>query len=149
MTFRDLLSAYQFDGIVEEFKALWRINAPKQVDCLDLGGWRKIYQSLQTLEVKPSSYYIRLGCRWEGCSPLVDMNCAVCEKGTDSFYSPVASYPSWREVLGMEIVVDGDVQISLQELTAGLLWEITYYGGTEELSRKNQERIFSRRNSES
>ena len=33
----------------------------------------------------------------------------------------------------MEIVVDGDVQITPQELTAGLLWEITYYGGTEEL----------------
>ena len=47
----------------------------------------------------------------------------------------------------MEIVVDGDVQITPQELTAGLFWEITYYGGTEGLSRMNQERIFSMRNS--
>lgn len=133
MTFGYLLSAYCFDEIVEEFKALWRVNAPEQADSLDLGGWRKIYQSLQELDAKPSSYYIRLRGRWEGCSPLVDMNCTVCEGGNDSLCSPMASHPSWAEVLGMEIVMDGDVQITPQELTAGLLWEITYYGGTEEL----------------
>ena len=147
MTFGDLLSTYHFDEIVEEFRALWQINAPKQAEHLDLGGWRKIYQSLQALETKPSPYYIRLGCRWEGCIPLIDMNCAVRAKGNDSLCSPMANHPSWAEVLGMEIVVDGDVQITPQELTAGLFWEITYYGGTEGLSRMNQERIFSMRNS--
>ena len=147
MTFEYLLSTYHFDEIVEEFRALWRINAPKQAEHLDLGGWRKIYQSLQALDAKPSPYYIRLECRWEGCSPLIDMNCAVRAKGNDSLCSPMANHPSWAEVLGMEIVVDGDVQITPQELTAGLFWEITYYGGTEELSRMNQERIFSMRNS--
>ena len=30
MTFGYLLSAYCFDEIVEEFKALWRVNAPEQ-----------------------------------------------------------------------------------------------------------------------
>ena len=133
MTFGYLLSAYCFDEIVEEFKALWRVNAPKQADSLDLEGWRKIYQSLQELDAKSSPYYICLRGRWEGCSPLVDMNCTVREGGNDTFCSPMASHPSWAEVLGMEIVVDGDVQITPQELTAGLLWEITYYGGTEEL----------------
>ena len=47
MTFGYLLSTYHFDEIVEEFRALWQINAPKQAEHLDLGGWRKIYQSLQ------------------------------------------------------------------------------------------------------
>ena len=133
MTFGYLLSAYCFDEIVEEFKALWRVNVPKQADSLDLEGWRKIYQSLQELDAKSSPYYICLRGRWEGCSPLVDMNCTVREGGNDTLCSPMASHPSWAEVLGMEIVVDGDVQITPQELTAGLLWEITYYGGTEEL----------------
>ena len=144
MTFGDLLATYRFDEIVEEFKTLWRYNAPKQVEHLDLEGWRKIYQSLQGLEARSSRYYIRLWCRWESCSPLVDMNCSVYEKGSDNLYSPMANYPFWAEILGMEIVVEEGVQITPQELTAGLLWEITYYGGAEGLSRENQKRILTR-----
>ena len=40
--------------------------------------------------------------------------------------------------LGMDILIDEDVEITPLELTAGLLWEITYYGGTEEMSHENQ-----------
>lgn len=64
---------------------------------------------------------------------MVDMNCLVCEKKNGRPIGPVALHASWSEILGMEIVVDADVRISPQELTAGLLWEITYYGGSEKM----------------
>ncbi|UKI17812.1 MAG: hypothetical protein L6V80_06735 [Bacteroidales bacterium] len=43
----------------------------------------------------------------------------------------------------MEIVVAADVRISPQELTAGLLWEITYYGGSEKMVKANVKKRFS------
>ena len=54
----------------------------------------------------------------------------------------MAEYHSWAEILGMDIQIDDDVEITAQELTAGLLWEITYYGGTEEISKENRKRRF-------
>ena len=64
---------------------------------------------------------------------MVDMNCLVCERKNGRPIGPVALHASWSEILGMEIVVDADVRITPQELTAGLLWEITYYGGSEKM----------------
>lgn len=54
----------------------------------------------------------------------------------------MAEYPSWEEIIGMDIQIDDDVEIAAQELTTRLLWEITYYGGTKEISKENQKRIF-------
>lgn len=48
-------------------------------------------------------------------------------------WEPYVKYPSWEEIMGMEIVIDEDVLITSEELTTGLLWENTYYGGTEEM----------------
>ena len=45
----------------------------------------------------------------------------------------MANYHSWAEILGMDILIDEDVEITPLELTAGLLWEITYYWGKEEM----------------
>jgi len=39
-------------------------------------------------------------------------------------------------------VVEKDIVITPQELVAGLLWEITYFGGTEEMAEENRKRIF-------
>ena len=41
--------------------------------------------------------------------------------------------------MGMRIYKKKDVVISLSELVAGLLWEITYYGGSEEMAKYNFE----------
>lgn len=46
--------------------------------------------------------------------------------------------------MGMEIVIDEDVLITSEELTTGLLWKITYYGGTEEISNGNRKLIFNK-----
>lgn len=142
MTFKTLLEQYSFDEIAPAFKALWQWNAPKQAARLQLENWQRIYQSLKETKTTPSHYYIRLGCRWESCTPMIDMNCSVYTKKGNSRCYPLSCHPLWAESIGMEIVVDKDVQISPVELTAGLLWEITYYGGTEAMSNENQKRIF-------
>lgn len=38
----------------------------------------------------------------------------------------------------MEIIFGEDISITPKEFAAGLLWEITYYGSTEERSNKNR-----------
>ena len=97
-----------------------------------------MYQALQKHEASESKYAIYLASRWEGCSPMIDMNCSVYDpKGEDNGYYPVAGYPNWAALLGMKIHIEEDVTITLQELTAGLLWEITYYGETEEKIQKH------------
>ena len=74
---------------------------------------------------------------------MVDMNCLVCERKNGRPIGPVALHASWSEILGMEIVVDANVRITPQELTAGLLWEITYYGGSEKMVKANVKKRFS------
>jgi hypothetical protein len=48
----------------------------------------------------------------------------------------------WLVDTGMDIHIDEDVTITLQELTAGLLWEITYYGETEEMIQEHLKKMF-------
>lgn len=142
MTFKELFSQFSFADIKPAFLELWQTNEPNQAGQLDLGKWERIYQGVQALEAKASTNYIRLGWRWETCSPMVDMNCSVYGKADNHLECPVACYPSWPEIAGMEVVVEKGVVVTPQELVAGLLWEITYFGGTEEIARKNQERTF-------
>ena len=138
MNFKSLLEQYSFEDIFPDFMKLWRINVPESAELLDNDGWKKIYHGIQSLNAKPSDYYILLVCRWERCSPMIDMNCSVYSKPDYQLVCSIAEYPSWEEIIGMEIVIDEDVSITYKELTAGLLWEITYYGGTEEMSNEKQ-----------
>lgn len=142
MTFKELFTQFSFAELCPAFLNLWKINEPKQVKHLDLCKWKRISQDVQALEAKTSPNYIRLVWRWETCSPMIDMNCSVYDKTDNHRDCHVACYPSWQEVAGMEVVVDKDVVITPQELVAGLLWEITYFGGTEEIAQNNMERIF-------
>ena len=142
MTFKELFSQFSFAEIKPAFLELWQTNEPKLAGQLDLGKWERIYQGVQALEAKASTHYIRLVWRWETCCPMVDMNCSVYGKADNHLESPVACYPSWPEIAGMEVVVEKDVVVTPQELVAGLLWEITYFGGTEEIARKNLKRTF-------
>lgn len=132
LTFKSLLTQFCFDDILPEFKSLYQRNQPKQAQHVDWEAYRSIYQALQKHEASESKYAVYLASRWEGCSPMIDMNCSVYNpKDEDSCYYPVASYSHWAALLGMKIHIGEDVVITLQELTAGLLWEITYYGETE------------------
>ena len=142
MTFKELFSQFSFAEIRPAFLNLWQTNEPKLAEQLDLDKWERIYQNVQALEAKSTQYYIRLVWRWETCSPMIDMNCSVYDKVDNHLDCPMACYPSWPEIAGMEVVVEKDIVITPQELVAGLLWEITYFGGTEEIARKNMERTF-------
>lgn len=136
-TFKSLLAQHHFDEILPAFKALYSQNEPEQAANLNWEGYREIYQSLQDLSEQQTTLHIRLSSRWERRVPMIDMNCAVM----DGKYScgPVALYLSWSEIIGMKIAIDNDVSITPQELVAGLLWEITYYGGSEEMAKYNLE----------
>lgn len=142
MTFKKLFSQFSFAEISPAFLNLWKTNEPKLVGHLDLGKWERIYQNVQALEAKSSPYYIRLEYCWETCVPMIDMNCSVYDKAGNHLYCPMACYSSWSEIAGMEVVIEKDVVITPQELVAGLLWEITYFGGTEEIAQKNMDRTF-------
>ena len=134
LTFKSLLTQFSFDDILPEFKALYQRNQPKQAQHANWEAYRSVYQKLQTHDVSESQYAIYLVSRWEGCSPMIDMNCSIYNpKDEDSDYYPVASYSPWSALLGT---------ITLQELTAGLLWEITYYGETEEMVQEHLEKLF-------
>ena len=80
MTFKELFSQFSFAEIRPAFLDLWQTNEPKLAGQLDLDKWERIYQKVQALEAKSSPYYIRLGWRWETCSPMIDMNCSVYDK---------------------------------------------------------------------
>ena len=73
---------------------------------------------------------------------MTGMNSSVYSKVDNHLDCPLACYQSWSEIAGMEVVVEKDIVITPQELVADLLWETTYFGGTEEIARKNMERTF-------
>ena len=142
LTFKYLLTRFCFDDILSDFKTLYQRNAPKSFLKIDWESYRKVYLYLQQLELSESKYCICLASRWEGCSPLIDMNCSIYDKNRDEICQPMATYPKWSEILGMRIIIEYDIIIRPQELIAGLLWEITYYGETEEMIQEHLEKMF-------
>ena len=142
LTFKYLLTRFSFDDILSDFKTLYQRNAPKSFLKANWEAYRKVYLFLQQLKLSESKYCIYLASRWEGCSPLIDMNCSIYDKKRDEICQPMATYPRWSEILGMRIIIEYDIIIRPQELTAGLLWEITYYGETEEMVQKHLEEMF-------
>ena len=142
LTFKYLLTRFCFDDILSDFKTLYQRNAPKSFLKIDWESYRKVYQCLQQLELSESKYCIYLASRWEGCSPLIDMNCSIYDKNRDEICQPMAIYPKWSKILGMRIIIEYDIIITPQELTAGLLWKITYYGETEEMIQGHLDKLF-------
>lgn len=142
LTFKSLLTRFSFDDILSDFKTLYQRNAPESFLKIDWESYRKVYQFLQQLEISESKYCIYLASRWEGCSPLIDMNCSIYDKNRDEICQPMATYPIWSEILGMRIIIEYDIISDYKKLTAGLLWEITYYGETEEMVQKHLEKMF-------
>lgn len=128
LTFKYLLTRFSFDDILFDFKHLYQKNAPEAYQKTNWEAYRNVYQNLQKVETSDSRYVLYLASRWEGCSPMIDMNCSVYDKDADEILQPMATYASWPEILGMKIIIEHDIIITPQELTAGLFWEITYYG---------------------
>lgn len=79
---------------------------------------------------------------------MIDMNCSVYSKADNLRDCPMANYHSWAEILGMDILIDEDVEITPLELTAGLLWEITYYGEQKKCRMRTKNGYSISKNSE-
>ena len=142
LTFKYLLTRFSFDDILSDFKTLYQRNAPKSFLKANWEAYRKVYLFLQQLKLSESKYCIYLASRWEGCSPLIDMNCSIYDKNGDEICQPMATYPIWSEILNMRIIIEYDMIIRPQELSAGLLWEITYYGETDKMIQEHLEKMF-------
>ena len=99
LTFKDLLSRFEFEDIRTAFASLWKADCPDKAEQLDLEGWKEIYNKCRDIEPTMSGYYIYLGSRWEHCCPMVDMNCRVLDKSNDERYGPLSWYPSWSEIV--------------------------------------------------
>lgn len=91
MNLKGLLEQYSFEDIFPDFMELWKINASESAERLDKDGWKKRYHYIQSLNIKPSDYYILLVCRQEGCSPMIDMNCSVYSKVDSYLESPMSN----------------------------------------------------------
>ena len=132
MTFKELFSQFSFAEIRPAFLDLWQTNEPKLAEQLDLDKWERIYQNVQALETKSSQYYIRLGYRWETCSPMIDMNCSVYDKADNHLGGllSVVVGNSWHGIGGGERLCDYATRACCR-LAVGnhLLWRDGRYGG--------------------
>lgn len=122
----ELFRKYSFEDIKFRLDHLFVVNSRyhlTQEACLK---WKVIYDRLASSTPIDSDCHIYLATRWEYSSPMVDMNCTVCDD-EDKILYPLAEQKNKDEVLGMEVVVEDDVDIDELDLTAGLFWEMTYF----------------------
>ena len=125
MTVLELFRKYDFESVLPHLDHLFEVNSRHHLSDASIEVFHGIYNHwANECETKPTDYYIRLVSRWEYTSPSIDMNCHVRNKNT--FCYAVADQKDMIEVLGMEVRVDDDVEISEVELAAGLFWEMTY-----------------------
>ena len=127
MTVSEIFKRNDFESVIPHLNHLFEVNSKHSMSAEFIEVCRGIYNHwANECEPKPADCYIRLVSRWEFTSPSIDMNCHVRNKTT--FCYSVADQEDMIEVLGMEVKVDEDVEISEVELAAGLFWEMTYRG---------------------
>ncbi len=125
MTVLELFRKYDFESVLPHLDHLFEVNSKHHLSDASIEVFRGIYNHwANECEPKPTNLYIELASRWEMTNSLIDWNCSVNdEKGL--LYS-AAEHKDKNEVLGMEVKIRDDVEISEVELAAGLFWEMTY-----------------------
>lgn len=123
-SFRDLANQYEFDAVSPYILQLFG-DAP--IDEL-----KELYCKLKVCGTYATDKSIRIASRWEGCYPMIDMNACVLNEQR-VIVSPVAHCDSsLQELVNMDIYVDEEVQISENEVLAGLLLDmLTHEGGNK------------------
>ena len=125
MTVLELFRKYDFESVIPHLNHLFEVNSKHSMSAEFVEVCRGIYNFwANECETKSTDWYIRLASRWEWTCPFIDMNCSI--RGKKGFRYTVAGQEDMIEVLGMEVRVDKDVEISELELAAGLFWEMTY-----------------------
>ena len=119
-----LMKRYKFCDLTKELATVWEHN-PVGTDYKD---FKTLYKRLQQLTAVSTDYKIYVNDRWD--TRWREDRCEVI--GADA---PLPFRIEWHdslaEVLGMEIIVSKDVEISEKELLAGLFHEITLTDTTE------------------
>ena len=125
MTVIEIFKRNDFESVIPHLNHLFEVNSKHSMSAEFVEVCRGIYNyQANECETKPTDWYIRLASRWEWTCPFIDMNCSI--RGKKGFRYTVAGQEDMKEVLGMEVKVDDDVEISEVELSAGLFWEMTY-----------------------
>lgn len=83
----------------------------------------ELFSTLAETEPVQTRYHIHIIDRWEGTSPRIDMTCTVRDSD-DEIAFVIEDFPSLAGLMGMEVFVDDDVELSEAEIIAGLLWEL-------------------------
>lgn len=121
-----LLSRLEFDDILPEFKVIFQKQRPDLFEQADWNIYRDIYQALRTREVATSKYSILISEHWVDASYPGSNFCVGHDDGDHDDYQAIGGYHSLPEILGMEITIYNGITLTPQELSAGLLLEITY-----------------------
>ncbi len=125
MTVIEIFKRNDFESVIPHLNHLFEVNSKHSMSAEFIEVCKGIYNYwTDECEPKSTGWYIRLASRWEWTSPFIDMNCSIQSK--EGFRYTVAGQEDMIEVLGMEVKVDDDVEISEVELAAGLFWEMTY-----------------------
>lgn len=83
----------------------------------------EFFCTLAETEPVQTRYHLHIIDRWEGTSPRIDMTCTVRDSD-DEIAFVIEDFPSLAGLMGMEIFVDDDVELSEAEIIAGLFWEL-------------------------
>lgn len=127
MTVSEIFKRNDYESVVPHLNHLFEVNSKHSMSAEFIEVCKGIYNHwANECEPKSTEWYIRLVSRWEWTSPSIDMNCSV--ESRKGFRYAVADQEDMIEVLGMEVKVDDDVEMSEVELAAGLFWEMTYRG---------------------
>ena len=126
----EYLKKFSFAELKTELEKLYINNESCGFYNFTIEQWNAIYNLFGYQKDVETANVIHLIDSWERSCPLIDMNCMVCDKEFNMI-SILAMYPNLEEVMGMEVYVDANANITEKEIAAGLFWEITYIA-TEE-----------------
>lgn len=68
LTFKDLLSRFEFEDICHTFVSLWKAGSPDKAKHLDLKGWKEIYNRCREIEQKFIAEQIQSNLKTMSCT---------------------------------------------------------------------------------
>lgn len=123
-----IFKKHPFDEFCADLVHLIENNTGKRPTDEIIERCRKVYDKvLAEYQPQPTTLRIRLVSRWEYCSPMIDMNCAVFENRDLCGAGAALAHKSRNEFLNLPVRCDRDVELTETELAAGLFFEMTYY----------------------
>lgn len=114
-TLNDFLNLYEFKDLVPYIQQLY--------SCAPIEDIKGLYEQMKNCKTILTEKTICVSARWEGCSPMIDMNACILDERR-VIVSPVGFYSSLSELINMNIYVEDSVCISKEEILSGILLEM-------------------------